>query len=253
MEEILDFERESESDKADYLATLKHTGKNYFQATGDLNNPVIKTTIDFERFARIPPKGKVHSLHKKIREANLTPIEISTAASNTQFKQLSSLSPIEIKLQLNKLSHHRHRKDNQAYIIECLYQGSKHLIYSKPHYECYRMHPMDAKDFIEKLPNKRIIAFNLMSDSDEWNTSDVPYFFHYIYIHALIQHKFHEVCNYEKSISKICFTNNYSSSESIRNQAYSMALYMTLKKNKALDILNDKQTYIAYMKSTTKQ
>jgi hypothetical protein len=156
--------------------------------------------------------------------------------------EVSSKSRLDLGIALSAFNlTFRTVKKNQVFCVECAYQGSKVFEFGGPYRDLFFMSARDAKKDSRLTASGRLIGFQFFGV--DWELEPMTAFYDWLYINALAKHP-----QLNESLSSYsAFTDiEFNPERSVNCQAYSVALYVSLKQRGLLDeALSSKDAFLA--------
>lgn len=145
--------------------------------------------------------------------------------------EVSSKSRVELGVALSAFNlTFRTVKRNQVFCVECAYQGSKVFEFGGPYRDLFFMTAREAKRDSRLATSGRLTGFQFFGA--DWKLEPRTAFYDWLYLNALAKHP---ELN-ESLTSYSAFTDiEFNPERSINCQAYSVALYVSLRQRGLLD------------------
>ncbi|MDO5651134.1 MAG: hypothetical protein Q4G13_03220 [Moraxella sp.] len=199
----------------------------------DSNSTLVETKmIDFTYHAGFSVSQK----QKNIQELHSN---ASNSLGLNKILEVSSKSLDELGVKLSAFNLMIQDKSELSYSVECAFQSSK--VFEQGQFKdlLYKTSREAKKDERLKTSGK-LLSFNFYGNA--WELNPVTAFYDWLYISAINQNK-----HYHKEIlSYQAFTDiEFNPKKSINCQAYSLAMFVSLYNKGLLDVLSDKQAFLA--------
>jgi len=132
------------------------------------------------------------------------------------------------------------KKHERSFTVESVFQGSKVFEDGGPYTDIYGASPRDAKRDERLRTSGRLIAFRFFRD--EWPIEPKTAFYDWVYINSLMKNPaLRDVLEQNDAFTDI----EFNPEKSVNCQAYSAALYVSLKWRNCLDIaLSSKESFL---------
>lgn len=173
----------------------------------------------------------VRSLHESIlaRYPDSVPLEISS----------KSYDDLGVSLSAFNLSINYH---GIRCTVESLFQASKVFEDCGPFPNLYSHDSREVRRIVKESAHGRLIGFEI--DGVRWGLTPTRAFYDWLYLRAVV----HNYTLAERLCHYACFTDiEFNPQKSINCQAYSAALYITLRNAGVLDdALKDKESFLKY-------
>jgi len=213
-----------------------------FIATNDRSKYVNEVDIQFIWFAGMSKSQKQKSIIS-LHEASL---DRKKELGFNNILEISSKSEIElgIKLSAFNLKFNSSVLPNKNISVECIFQGSKVFQNGGPYTEVYSMNSLEAKKYSKLTTSGKLIHFKRKNEI--WELEPKTLFYDWVYLNTLRSNKklAKMILDYD-AFSDI----EFNPKKSINCQAASVALFVSLSRNKLIDyVLKDKDTFTEFMK-----
>ncbi len=211
-----------------------------FIASQGANNHVEVQWVDFHWFpgmAKSQKQKSIASLHDAVdADFGVLPLEISSKSRSDLGVELSAFNLGFV-----------HPKTNRRICVESAFQGSKVFEYGGPFPDLYWQSARDVKKFLKGKSLGLLREFCFFGQT--WPLTPRTAFYDWLYLNSL--HKNPHLV--ERLLQYSAFTDiEFNPKRSINCQAYSAALYVSLKKGgRITELLEDWTAFIGFMKKQT--
>lgn len=207
-------------------------------STNNKQQYVKEVSIDFDWSPGMSKSQK----QKSIRSLHESALRMKDKLGIDNILEISSKSEndLGVKLSAFNLSYAHNMKETS---VECIFQGSKVFEQGGPYIELYDMTSIEAKKYNKLQDSGKLLHFQ--RGNQKWELIPNTLFYDWIYLNTLRSNK-----NLAKEILDYnTFTDiEFNPKKSINCQASSVALFVSLSKNKLLDkVLISKEIFTEFM------
>lgn len=200
---------------------------------------VKKLDMNFKWFpgmAKVQKQKSIDSLHSEVKKHGINKI-----------LEISSKSKDELGVELSAFNLSFVSKNNNIISVESAFQGSKVFEKGGPYTDILTKTSREAKKDIRLKESGNLKSFRLIKNNFPINPK--TYFYDWVYINTLSQPNNIELAN--KIMNYEAFTDiEFNPDKSINCQAYSAALFVSLKNNNKLeDALSSPENFLKILKN----
>ena len=209
-----------------------------FIPTVEGNRFVLVQFVEFEWFPGVSKTQKqksISSLHAVVQaDYALTPLEVSSKSPTTIGVDLSAFNLGYV-----------HPKTKLPTSVESAFQASKVFERGGPFPDLLNASSRDAKAYISGLEFGELVSFQFYGQ--KWQLRPLTAFYDWLYLNSLTANNQNGVDDFAYD----AFTDiEFNPKKSINCQAYSLALYVSLKKRNELgSLLRDQKSFLDRMSS----
>lgn len=210
-----------------------------FVSTDNARKYVNEIEIEFKWFPGISKSQKQKSIDSLHFNANKKKAKLGF----TNILEISSKSKNQLGVNLSAFNLSFISKENKSISVECLFQGSKVFEKGGPYTEIYNLSSREAKKYEKLKKSGNLLYFKRKNEI--WGLEPKTLFYDWIYINTLKSNP----NLIEKLVKYDAFTDiEFNPKKSINCQASSVALFVSLYKNKQLHVLESKDIFTDFMK-----
>lgn len=212
----------------------------YLPKQDNIGVNIEKITFEYYSGLSLSQKQKSINSLKKAAEAKgiKSFLEVSSKSDN---KLGVALSAFNLKFTTIQ--------EKKTYTVENAFQASKVFEHGGPYKDLLEVSPLEAKKDSRIKNSGNILKFNFCGI--DFPNKPLTFFYDWLYINALLKNN--ELA--EKVLQYDCFSDfEFNENKSINCQAYSVALYVSLKKNNVdLTTLKNKNIFLKICESEYKE